>query len=747
MKTTGLQLIGVAGLGWLTLVSPSLATTYYLSPNGNNNWDGLTPDTAWQTFNRAYFGVGAGDTLLVRGGRYVDNYFHNSAAGTPGAPLVIKAYQNEVPVMTGLPPYGNFISAGSNVVIDGLHFEDLRAGQVAIYIPFAQNVTIRNCFFKNMPDTMILAVDSSYITIEKNRFERSGNPAGDGQGSHIYFAGVKHGRIENNDFSYGAHAAVDLINGDQTGPSEMNVIRNNRIDQHWGGGINLIRGTQRTLVEGNVVRYVGEGVDYPKDAMQIAAENNIVRNNVFAWTNAVRPANAIEMLSYPYYGWNQSCVNNRIYNNVVYGAGRSAVWISARNELPLTGNKVVNNIIYRNRVGGPNEPYYNPPGNYYFYFELYHTQAKWSQFPNGNLFENNLILHSDGIVDYPGEPRLVYFDQAPWAKPLAQLQADYPQWWRGNLEVNPGFVDAANSDFRLIPDSPARKAGAHLTRTRSEGYGTVIPVEDPNFFCDGFDITEGDRILVGGQAAQITKVDYAARTLTISSAINFAAGAPVDLAANGSPPDLGAAIGAAPPPPPSGEGALGRPYLALAQRIPLNSSVGVYYEGPKQNVTFEWSFQPLAPQPGTLRLRATGASPAAAPVQSFSPRLSLTPLNLAEGKYRVSVRAARGVERSVWASAETTFVAEGQSVARVYPNPWRADRHTGGITFDNVAPGTKVTIFTVAGQRVRQLTGSGHITWDLLSDRSDAVASGTYLFLVDDPTLSSPLRGKLAIIR
>jgi hypothetical protein len=85
---------------------------------------------------------------------------------------------------------------------------------------------------------------------------------------------------------------------------------------------------------------------------------------------------------------------------------------------------------------------------------------------------------------------------------------------------------------------------------------------------------------------------------------------------------------------------------------------------------------------------------------------------------------------------------------KVFPNPWRADRHTGGITFDGLPPNSKLKIFTLSGQWVRELTPTnGTVLWDRTNDVGQSVASGYYFYIVkasDDQQTSS---GKLAILK
>ena len=96
----------------------------------------------------------------------------------------------------------------------------------------------------------------------------------------------------------------------------------------------------------------------------------------------------------------------------------------------------------------------------------------------------------------------------------------------------------------------------------------------------------------------------------------------------------------------------------------------------------------------------------------------------------------------------TTVVPASTINVRVYPNPWRSDKHSGqNMTFDGLVTGTTIKIFTVSGHKVKELQGDGpSIPWDLTNDSGVKVASGIYVYLVTD-SQGDKVRGKLAVIK
>lgn len=100
-------------------------------------------------------------------------------------------------------------------------------------------------------------------------------------------------------------------------------------------------------------------------------------------------------------------------------------------------------------------------------------------------------------------------------------------------------------------------------------------------------------------------------------------------------------------------------------------------------------------------------------------------------------------------AAQITATTANVDAARVYPNPWRADRHNGfQIIFDSIPTSAAVKIFTLSGHHIRTLSadGNGKAVWDRKNDDGQLVASGVYLYVVADAAGRQSL-GKLAIIR
>ncbi|MEO0216754.1 MAG: hypothetical protein ABIL14_07035, partial [candidate division WOR-3 bacterium] len=78
-------------LMYVCLLVCAYGTTYYVSVNGNDNWSGTSPDSAWRHINRACSTVVAGDTVLVLPGFYAERVLFRRS-GNPAQKIVFKSH-------------------------------------------------------------------------------------------------------------------------------------------------------------------------------------------------------------------------------------------------------------------------------------------------------------------------------------------------------------------------------------------------------------------------------------------------------------------------------------------------------------------------------------------------------------------------------------------------------------------------------------------------------------------------------
>ncbi|MCB0403765.1 MAG: right-handed parallel beta-helix repeat-containing protein [Bdellovibrionales bacterium] len=85
---------------FLLISAVSLATDYYLSPTGSDSNAGSRAKP-WASLQQAIWRIRAGDTLVVRGGRYTDSSFADLRVPSSGKLTTIRAEENETPVFDG----------------------------------------------------------------------------------------------------------------------------------------------------------------------------------------------------------------------------------------------------------------------------------------------------------------------------------------------------------------------------------------------------------------------------------------------------------------------------------------------------------------------------------------------------------------------------------------------------------------------------------------------------------------------
>lgn len=198
-------------------------------------------------------------------------------------------------------------------------------------------------------------------------------------------------------------------------------------------------------------------------------------------------------------------------------------------------------------------------------------------------------------------------------------------------------------------------------------------------------------------------------------------------------------------------GSLPTPVLNLPSYMSLNGTLAVTYPPGYGSVGFAWTLTYKSNVPASASGVRSAAPPAGASSANFQTTTnvaSLMNLGLIPGVYSVTVQAfdANG-NSSAQAQQEVTLVSTDLTSVRIYPNPWRSDRHAGSpVRFDNLALGSTVKIFTVSGHWVMTLTPTtSTAAWDLTNNKGDKVASGLYVYSI---TIEGEKKtGQLAIIK
>ncbi len=538
---------GLAMLLALGTARTAGAATIYLDPNiasaSCSNYSVATrscgggTDVAYKAFASASAATRPGDTVIVRGGTFTTP-FNAAVSGdnTAGAYITYRAYDkvNEPVTITstGYTP-ALLIENKSGIVMDGFNISSVYFW--AEIIDGYSNI-IRNCSFDKALDTGtrsgLKIVRGAYNKVTNNTFN-DGN-------DELVLENTNRNVVEGNRFTLARHTLTNIS------CSNFNIIRNNYYNNttqkigeefdcegavsstyHDDKQVQLYNATKHNIWEKNTFAFTKDNADHggPYNAIQYAGQNGLVRFNIF-YNNQ---GGAVELTEYSSEA--NHCYGARVFHNVFYnnigggvptnnkGASSAAFW----------DNRMVNNIIFNNQ---PMPLAWNS-------FALGGSQASHRSTASGGFkFEYNDIL-----AQSPGDGNIIYFNSAGFYS-LQGAQASYPQFYANNIEVNPGFVDAPNHDFHLQSNSQVIDRGTFLTRTRSAGSGTSLPLTDVTYFFDGYGIPleTGDLIQLEGQgqATAVVGIDYANNVLTLAQPLNWALNQGVSLAYKGTAPDMGA---------------------------------------------------------------------------------------------------------------------------------------------------------------------------------------------------------------
>lgn len=108
-RLTVLLFVSVICLGAGTLD----AATYYVSTTGNDTTGDGSIGNPWKTITKGQSMLAAGDTLLVRGGRYYETVTL-TVQGSEGSPITIQNYPEEEVVMDGTQPVADWAQCTSD---------------------------------------------------------------------------------------------------------------------------------------------------------------------------------------------------------------------------------------------------------------------------------------------------------------------------------------------------------------------------------------------------------------------------------------------------------------------------------------------------------------------------------------------------------------------------------------------------------------------------------------------------------
>ncbi|OHB65643.1 MAG: hypothetical protein A2Y76_04445 [Planctomycetes bacterium RBG_13_60_9] len=508
---------------------------------------GSGTETAYNTLMEASLVAVAGDAIVLRGGVYEGpQILRPQHSGSPGLPITYRNYgtetvtirntdglsdltQDEIDAGQTSRQYGIYIYDKSYITVQGLHVTNVSG--------WARIVSSDHIRLVDNDFTVALAngTTGSVKFVFSDFNEVINNQLHEGN-DNLLLIHSNHNLVVGNEFVNARHALWNIRAGN------YNILRGNYFYnelQKIGEVIDAqddppftVDDTKHNVIEGNIfAKTASSGDASPFCGIQFAGQNCIIRNNVFYET--IGPA--LDLTHYA----NEGLYNygNRIYGNVFHETDFAGISI---NEAAALHDNVFKNNILAQSIFVANDtrwPWYTDDlaGKP---VQLLFGRIGGFLFENNDLFnvqsgEDHLITHGTRFDGYLTTPH-----NLDW------WQANYPAVFTGNLEADPGFVDAANHDYHLAATSPMIDTGTFLTQAAEAGSGASLRVADAGYFRDSFGLPAepGDLIQLEGQTAtaRITAVDYSTNTLLLDRALTWTAGQGVSLAYEGAGPDVGA---------------------------------------------------------------------------------------------------------------------------------------------------------------------------------------------------------------
>lgn len=590
----GLLLVGSIAVGC------SSGTSWYVDVStGSDTRDGRSEATSFRTIGKATTVALPGDLVAIKGGAqpYENDWIVPARSGTAAARIRYQGYGAQLPRITR-----NDVSASPSarqcILLDRVDYVDVSgvicdgrgsgAGEDYRRTGFAQYVVISGGQHDTISQCQFVGAISGFPTANPDVWNRS--PGIEIQS--VTSAGLRPAsfneisanvmtpstRVPNIGVMLWEYSSNNLIDGNTvqlpTGAlmkshaamqvySSYNRIRGNllsntgwttlAIERPFAPSVEL---AQYNVVEDN--RITGTPVD--GNAIQVQSQHNIFRRNridgnggkaiAIGRGSGEPPAASAEQARY--------LNDNRIYHNVFYRNGPTTGLADGVVAIQINcdasafgntqGNAIVNNIFFRNRLTAPSPQTQISidMGFSAIPASCVATDPKSVNGPNGTVVANNSVrLDSSSSV---GSSLLYVKEVSGPNQSVAAAQTRYPTLFRGNVELDPGFVspDAASPDFRLQAASPVIDQGGFLATVVAPvgvaPYSTV-QLSDVGSFSDGDSVTGGDRIQFASSSTVRTVlwIDHARNTISFDPPLStVVVGDGVALPWTGARPDLGA---------------------------------------------------------------------------------------------------------------------------------------------------------------------------------------------------------------
>ncbi len=480
------------------------ATDYYVSNDGNDANDGLSPLTPWNTIGKVNNNIEDGDNVyLDKGSVFPEKLVLDNIDGTQNNWVTVDAYGiGENPKFTGRVVDASIeIHNGNYITIKNIDFENVRR---LFWIEDSSNIIIDNVHghdYSGWGGSQIR--DSNNLIVRNSEFE-STNEQSSGQDSFIC-NGVSYALFENNSFLHASHTGLTLYGGEWDGDShgaEWIIVRDNEF-KDWRRGFGMLYWQDHTLIENNKITIEfhtsEEWGDIAGGCNQFGSVSDlIIRNNLFKDSFGTKALG----------GWLTDQLDTPVDDVYVY----NNIFDSDNTNGDL--KYVIENALYSGPLGMSNMYYVNnyiKATNSDIAVKLTKGIESSGSFSNLQFKDNFFSMPVDNFVDI--------YDSGHHYYTLETLQGSSPpnsDWlsFEGNTQVS--------QDVILDDKYP-------LTYTTLAEKSNTIYVDNANYFYPTIEICgetiKGDTIYVGdNMGLEIETIDYDTDCITINRIITYGEG-------------------------------------------------------------------------------------------------------------------------------------------------------------------------------------------------------------------------------
>lgn len=401
-----------------------------------------------------------GETILLRGGVYGGGRVRATVNGAPGAPVTIRAFPKETPILDGtgvkMDLYDTLfeLTKSNHAVVDGIEVRH-SAGR-GINLHECANVAVRNC---SIHDVQCRALGGSG---EKLLFE--GNKVWNACLVNAENAFIKSGK------KGGWPAVVQTSMRDDRRASADVTFRNNEVRDSWGEGIDawFLDGG---AIEGNTVRDCYSVLIYVDTAKNLRIDRNFcsITSERFYRTDLKSPPAGIHF-STEHYDFEIPPLadeNIVISNNLVIGSAHGiSSWCDPSNRKP---HNTYRNILVANNV--VKDVHWDPLG--------FDKVPDTSPAPSGCAARNNVFFKGKkgGGISL-GNPSAWTFSNNCWPDGVPAAAKDPSSFKADPLFLKP--ESGLPEGFKFGAGSPLLGRGTPLKEVAADFWGTARRKTQPS---------------------------------------------------------------------------------------------------------------------------------------------------------------------------------------------------------------------------------------------------------------------------